>query len=197
MTDTTYERQFIDGLADTVSNHVLEQVLYDNFKELGVPSYTEEEFAYGDQLAATYPSRDNVPGIGAKYDREMKEQVEEMRRQTGHAMNAFLAPLYKGEAFQAGSTDVGDVSWLTPTAQIHVASWPNGCPGHSWQSVSCDRTEIGHKAAVHAGKVLAAAAIDLFVKPELIKEARAEFEKRTAGGYVCPIPADAVPVVPE
>ncbi|MEH2928714.1 amidohydrolase [Candidatus Ventrimonas sp. KK005] len=197
MTDTTYERQFIDGLADTVSNHVLEQVLYDNFKELGVPSYTEEEFAYGDQLAATYPSRDHVPGIGAKYDREMKEQVEEMRRQTGHAMNAFLAPLYKGEAFQAGSTDVGDVSWLTPTAQIHVASWPNGCPGHSWQSVSCDRTEIGHKAAVHAGKVLAAAAIDLFVKPELIKEARAEFEKRTAGGYVCPIPADAVPVVPE
>ena len=42
MTDTTYERKFIDGLADTISNHVLEQVLYDNFKELGVPSYTEE-----------------------------------------------------------------------------------------------------------------------------------------------------------
>ena len=47
---------------------------------------------------------------------------------------------------------MGDVSWLTPTAQIHVAAWPNGCPGHSWQNVSCDRTEIGHKAAVHAGK---------------------------------------------
>ena len=60
-----------------------------------------------------------------------------------------------------------------------------------------DRTEIGHKAAVHAGKVLAAAAIDLFARPELLKEARAEFEKRTESGYVCPIPEDAVPVVPD
>ncbi len=197
MTDTVFEQQFIDGAADTVSNFVLEQVLYDNYQELGVPSYTEEEYAYGDALAETYPGSDGVPGIGARYDVEMKEQVEEMRRKTGHAMNAFLAPLYKGEAFHAGSTDVGDVSWLTPTAQIHVASWPNGCPGHSWQNVSCDRTEIGHKAAVHAGKVLAAAAMDLFAKPELLKEARAEFEKRTAGGYVCPIPEDAVPVVPD
>ena len=71
-------------------------------------------------------------------------------------MNRFLLPLYQGDAFQPGSTDVGDVSWQCPTAQIHVAAWPNGCPGHSWQNVSCDRTSIGHKAAVHAGKVLCA-----------------------------------------
>jgi aminobenzoyl-glutamate utilization protein B len=120
-----------------------------------------------------------------------------MREKNGHAMNAFLAPLYQGNAFRAGSTDVGDVSWLTPTAQIHVAAWPNGCPGHSWQNVSCDRTEIGHKAAVHAGKVIAATAIDLFTTPPILAEARAEFEKRTKAGYTCPIPADAVPVVPD
>lgn len=197
MTDTTFERQFIDGLADTVSNHVLEEVLYDNFSELGVPQYTEEEYAFADGLAKTYPGSDGVPGVAAKYDLEKKEQVRAMQAQVGHAMNAFLAPLYKGEAFKAGSTDVGDVSWLTPTAQIHVAAWPNGCPGHSWQNVSCDRTEIGHKAAVHAGKVLAAAAIDLLTQPEIIKKARAEFEKRTEAGYTCPIPADAVPVIPD
>lgn len=197
MTDTTYERKFIDGLADTISNHVLEQVLYDNFKELGVPSYTEEENAFADALAETYPGSDSVPGVAAENDPELKEQVRRLQKENGHAMNAFLAPLYKGEAFKAGSTDVGDVSWLTPTAQIHVASWPNGCPGHSWQNVSCDRTEIGHKAAVHAGKVLAAAAIDLLTNPELLVKAREEFEKRTAEGYTCPIPADAVPVIPD
>lgn len=197
MTDTTFQRQFIDGLADTVSNHVLEQVLYDNFKELGVPEYTAEEYAYADELARTYPGSDGVPGVAAKYDSEAYDQVQAMQAKVGHAMNAFLAPLYTGEAFKAGSTDVGDVSWLTPTAQIHVAAWPNGCPGHSWQNVSCDRTKIGHKAAVHAGKVMAAAAIDLFTQPEILKKARAEFEKRTAAGYVCPIPADAVPVIPD
>lgn len=197
MTDTAFERKFIDGLADTISNFTIEKVLYENFKELGVPSYTEEENRFADQLALTYSGSDSVPGTAAEFDINLKEQVRLMRERTGHAMNAFLAPLYQGEAFKADSTDVGDVSWLTPTGQIHVASWPNGCPGHSWQNVSCDRTSIGHKAAVHAGKVLAASAIDLMMEPELLAEARKEFVKRTAEGYTCPIPADAVPVVPD
>ena len=197
MTETTFERQFIDGLSDMVSNFALERVLYENYKELGVPSYTEEELAYADQLAETYPGSDKVPGVAAANDREAFEAVKAMQKDFGHKMNGFLAPLYQKDAFKPGSTDVGDVSWLTPTAQIHVAAWPNGCPGHSWQNVSCDRTEIGHKAAVHAGKVLAAAAIDLMNHEELLKEAREEFEKRTADGFVCPIPADAVPVVPD
>ena len=194
MTETTYEKKFIDGLADTVSNFALERVLYRNFKELGVPEYTEEENAYADALAETYDSG-GVPGVAAENDETAKEQVEKMQKEYGHAMNGFLTPLYQKDAFKAGSTDVGDVSWLTPTAQIHVAAWPNGCPGHSWQNVSCDRTEIGHKAAVHAGKVIAATAIDLIEDTSLLDEARAEFEKRTKDGFVCPIPADAVPVI--
>ncbi len=197
MTDTSFEKKFIDGVADTVSNFALERVLYENFKELGVPHYTQEEHAFADELSKTYPGSDKTPSIAAENDGTLREQVEEQRRQCGHAMNEFLAPLYQGDAFDAGSTDVGDVSWLTPTAQIHVASWPNGCPGHSWQNVSCDRTEIGHKAALHAGKVLAAGAIDLFDRPEVLQGARAEFEKRTAAGYTCPVPADAVPTIPD
>ena len=196
MTETTYEKKFIDGLADTVSNFALERVLYKNFEELGVPKYTEEENAYADALAETYDSS-GVPGVAAENDENAKEQVEKMQKEYGHAMNGFLTPLYQKDAFKAGSTDVGDVSWLTPTAQIHVAAWPNGCPGHSWQNVSCDRTEIGHKAAVHAGKVIAATAIDLIEDTSLLDEARAEFEKRTTDGFVCPIPADAVPVIPD
>ncbi len=197
MTETQFERKFIDACSDTVCNHVLERVLYDNFRELGVPSYTEEENAYADALAQTYPGSREIPGVAARNDASLREQVEELRRENGHAMNAFLAPLYQGDAFEPGSTDVGDVSWLTPTAQIHVASWPNGCPGHSWQNVSCDRTEIGHKAALHAGKVLAAGAIDLYENPGLLREAREEFERRTKEGFVCPIPQDAVPVIPD
>ena len=197
MTETTFEKKFIDGVADTISNFALERVLYENYKELGVPSYTDEENAFADALSKTYMGNDRVPGVAAGNDETAREQVIAMQKACGHAMNAFLAPLYQGNAFKAGSTDVGDVSWLTPTAQIHVAAWPNGCPGHSWQNVSCDRTEIGHKAAVHAGKVLAAAAIDLFNQPEVLKEARAEFEKRTAAGFVSPVPADAVPTIPD
>lgn len=197
MTDTTVERKFIDGLADTVSNHSLESVLYRNFKEIGVPEHTPEELDFADKLAQTYNGNDHVPGFGAENDAGLREEVIRLQKEAGHAMNDFLCPLYQGEAFTAGSTDVGDVSWLTPTAQIHVVAWPNGCPGHSWQNVSCDGTSIGKKAAVCAAKVLAASAVDLFEDPGLLAQARAEFEKNTRSGYVCPIPADAVPTIPD
>ena len=197
MTETSVEKKFIDGCADTVCNHVLEKALYDNFEELGVPVYTEEENAYADALAACFDTKNYDAGIAAKNSEKAREQVAFRQKECGHAMNAFLAPLYTEDAFEAGSTDVGDVSWLTPTAQIHVAAWPNGCPGHSWQIVSAGRTAIGHKAALQAGKVLAAGAIDLFQDPNLLKEARAEFERRTKDGFICPIPDGAMPVIPD
>lgn len=195
MTGTSFEKKFIDGLADTVPNHTLESVLYRNFEALGVPAHTAQEHAWADALAKTYPGSDLVPGIGAENDPAIAEQVRALREKNGHAMNDFLLPLYQGNAFHAGSTDVGDVSWQTPTGQIHTATWPNGAPGHSWQNVSIGRTDIGRRAALHAGKVLAAAAIDLYEDPALLETARAEFEKQTAEGYNCPIPPDAVPTV--
>ena len=94
-----------------------------------------------------------------------------------------------------GSTDVGDVSWLVPTAQINVVTFPSKAPGHSWQNVSCGKTTVAHKGLLTAGKVLACAAIDLYENPELLAQAKQEFEQRTAGGYFCPVPADAVPVI--
>ena len=97
----------------------------------------------------------------------------------------------------AGSSDVGDVSWQTPTAQIHVAAFVSGAPGHSWQNVSCGGSSIGHKALLHAGMVLSGAAIDLYENPQLLEKARQEFAKRTRGGYVCPIEEGAVPVAVE
>ena len=190
MTDTTIERRFVDGLSDTVCNHALEQVLYDNFSQLGVPPCTAEEHAFMEALSATYQGRDIPGGVGAENDPAFAEKVKAM--QTSH-FNDFLMPLYQGPAFNAGSTDVGDVSYQCPTAQIHVALWPNHVPCHSWQVVSCNKTPMAHKATVHAGKVLCAAAIDLLEQPALLEAAKAEFRQRTAGGYTCPIPPAAVP----
>ncbi len=195
MTGTSYERKFIDGTADTVSNHALEAVLYQNFSALGVPRYSEEELAFAAAIHQTYEGGDAAPGVGSRADAGYAAAVREMCRAGGHAMNDFLLPRFTGDAFNPGSTDVGDVSWLTPTAQIHVAAWPNGCPGHSWQNVSCGATSLGHKAALHAGKVLCGGTIDLFNDASLLAAARSEFERRTAEGYACPIPPDAVPAI--
>jgi aminobenzoyl-glutamate utilization protein B len=96
-----------------------------------------------------------------------------------------------------GSTDVGDVSWLVPTAQMGAVCWATRSPGHSWQNVAIGKSSIAHKGLLYAGKAMAATAIDLIEDPKLIEAAKAEFEAVTAkqGGYVCPIPADAVPTV--
>ncbi len=196
MTETTFEREFIDGLSDTVTNRTLEKVAYKNFEEIGVPSYTDEEMEFARKLSETYEGSDGVPGIGSLFDVEYKMHVDDLKKGkakgAGGALNDFLLPHFMKDAFEPGSTDVGDVSWQCPTLQIHVTSWPNGCPGHSWQNVSSGGSSIGHKAAVHAGKVLCATAIDLYENEDLLDESKKEFNMRTADGYVCPIPADAV-----
>ena len=191
MTDTTYERRFVDGMSDTVTNRTLETVAYKNFEELGVPSHTGEELDKARELALTYDSRENEPGIGAGADEEYARIAGKLRSENGTYMNDFLLPHFMGDATCPASTDVGDVSYNCPTLQIHVASWPNGCPGHSWQNVACAGSTIGFKAAVHAGKVLAATAIDLFEDNELIRKSREEFKSRTKDGYACPIPEGA------
>lgn len=194
MTGTSCERKFIDGLAETVPNHALEALLHRNFAKVGVPQYTPEEMCFAEAIAATYDAGDSVPGSGGN-DPAYAAAVKAML--PGTAMNGVLLPLFTGEAFSPGSTDVGDVSWQCPTAQLHVAAWPGGCPGHSWQNVSCGKSSIGHKAAVTAGKVLCAAAIDLLEQPTLLATAKAEHAERTAAGYTCPIPPEAVPTIPE
>ena len=68
MTDTTIERRFVDGLSDTVCNHALEKLLYDNFAQLGVPECTPQEHEFMEKLSATYDGSDVPGGVGAHSD---------------------------------------------------------------------------------------------------------------------------------
>lgn len=195
MTGTSFERIFIDGTAELLPNYTLEKVLYKNFSEIGTPEYTEEELEFAAELRKTFPEMSSMPGIGPNFDGKIAEEVKRKTENFSGPMIDFLYPLYSGNNFVAGSTDVGDVSWLTPTAQIETATWPVGTPAHSWQAVSMGKTSIAYKGMFCAAKVLAAAAIDLLESPELLAEAKKEFREKSSSGYVCPIEPDAVPVV--
>ncbi len=195
MTETVMTKRFIDGCSNTVPNKTLEKMLWENFNELGVPSYTEEEKAFAQAIVDGYemPSKD-LPGSACDESTEIAEWVAEVSKNATIPLNDFLVPYLFSTKARAGSTDVGDVSWLIPTAQISVVTAPTNAPGHSWQNVSCAKSSIGHKGLLHAGKVLAATAIDLFENPAKLEEAKEEFKVRAAAGYYCPVPADAVPV---
>ena len=188
MTETSYEKVFIDGCSGTVPNHSLEALMYKNLKEIGAPEYTDEEWEFAKTLMATYDTHGVIPSLAASLDPSAKETVEKITDGGTRAINDFIAPLYTGDAFSPGSTDVGDVSWQTPTAQVYTACFTSGAPGHSWQNVSVGKTSIGHKGLLLAAKVMASCAVELYENPTLIKEAREEFEKRTKNGYTSPIP---------
>lgn len=194
MTGTSFERVFIDGTSELLPNYTIEKALYDNFQQIGVPEYDSEDVALAAEMKATYPKSDLAPGIGAKFDEEIAKQVKALTDNMSKPINDFIMPLYSGTGFMAGSTDVGDVSWQTPTSQIDAVTWPADVPNHSWQVVACGKSAFAHKGMLLAGKVLAATAIDLLEDSALLAKARAEFEEKSASGYVCPIEDGAVPI---
>ncbi len=191
MTDTSVTWRQIDGTSDTLSNQVLEQLLFENLSAAPLPEYTEDEVVFAKQLKATF-TEGPLPGTMTDSVPALKKFIQE-KTDNGHApLNDFVIPYHPGSPYSPGSTDVGDVSWLTPTAQFNTVTWPAGSPGHSWQNVSCGKSGIAHKGMLLAAKVLAASCADLMEKPELLKEAKAEFAVTAADGYDCPLSKDVV-----
>ena len=192
MTETSFDRQFIDGTAELVPNYTLEELLYRIFNEVGLPEYSAEEKTLAEALRKTYDVT-TAPGIAAGFDADIAADVAERTNGLSDALCGFIMPEYHSTGFVAGSTDVGDVSWQTPAAQVHCVTFPFGAAGHSWQNVSCGGTSLGHKGLINAAKIIACAAIELMNDPETLQKARDEFTRRTKSGYVCPIEPDAVP----
>ena len=175
-------------------NHSLEKVLYENMKAVGLPQYSEEEYSFAKAIQDTLPNRtkladrfEKIMGekgrqIGAEYDKK--------------SIYSFIMPYQPSEKPISGSSDVGDVSWVCPTSQIVAATCAGGTPEHTWQMVAQGKSSIAHKGLLYAGKVLAAAAIDLLESPELVAAAKEEFKKKTGDDGSQPLlPPDVKPHV--
>ena len=185
MTRTSVERRFLTGCYDYIANDVLSDLLRENMRELGPIDYSESDREFAADLQATL-DRETI--------RNRTDQLPPAVRETARERTLYSEPL---ESFDegtvlSGSTDVGDVSWLTPTAQFWCASWPVGTPSHSWQAVAANG-DFGAKAAVYAAKVLAATGFDLVADPSLVEEADAELSRTRPGEYGSPLSADAEP----
>jgi len=66
---------------------------------------------------------------------------------------------------------------------VRTATWAPGTPAHSWQAVACGGTTMGLKGMNVAVKTLAGAAIDLYLKPDVIARAKAELAERRGAGF--------------
>ena len=111
-------------------------------------------------------------------------------------LNDLVLPYKHWDFPICASTDVGDVSFICPTAMFFAPTAAARIPEHSWQYVACNNTSIAHKGLIYAGQVLAGAGIDLLENPGKVKQAKEEFIRNLDGRiYCCPIPDDIQPDV--
>ena len=59
---------------------------------------------------------------------------------TDRPLADFLVPMDAKRNPLIGSTDVGDVSWVVPTVQVHAPTVAIGTPFHTWQVVAQGKT---------------------------------------------------------
>jgi aminobenzoyl-glutamate utilization protein B len=187
MTETTVESRAISGMSNLLGNAPLEQAMYDNLVHLGPPQWDAEDRKLAEAIRATLRP-DDIAGAHLRFG--LTPDMDTPLCET-------IVPLgSNGGGKGIGSTDVGDVSWVVPTAQIRGATYAIGTPGHSWQLTAQGKSGIAHKGMVHAAKVMAATAVDAIRDPGLLAKARADFAARTAGNpYVCPLPEDVGPAL--
>ena len=152
-TGTSMDFEIIHGLHSVLPNDALSQVILSNMESLG----------------------------GVQYDAEEQRFAEEIRK----TLDAASIPLGSESTIQPlrpkiskGSTDVGDVSYMAPTAGFTTATWVPGTAAHSWQAVAAGGMSIGKKGLALAAKTLALTTLDLLLDEELLLTARGEFEER-------------------
>jgi aminobenzoyl-glutamate utilization protein B len=184
MTETTVAVRPISGMSNLLGNTPLEQAMHDNLMRLGPPEWDEADRDFARTIQGTLREED----ITSAYRRfGLPVHRDEPLCNT-------IVPLNYRASGGIGSTDVGDVSWVVPTAQIRGATYAIGTPGHSWQLTAQGQSPLAKKGMVHAAKVMAATAVDALRDPALIAQAKADHAARTDGNpYVCPLPADAPP----
>lgn len=152
-TGTDVEVEVMHGIFNLLPNRTLSRVAHRNLSRVGGVTWTSRERAFAAELRETLGGPEPPEGL--------QEEVQP----------------FAVESFGA-STDVGDVSWLVPTAGIETATLVPGTSLHSWQAMATTGTGIGTKGMMNAARAMATTAVDLYREPGVIEEAWEELRRR-------------------
>lgn len=171
-TGTTVTYEVLSGHYNYLPNMRLAQISYDNLVYAGGVTYDARETTFAAKLTESFPQ--TPPPM---------DQAAAIRPFDPHPIDTWT-----------GSSDVGDVSWLTPTNWVRTATYVPGTAAHSWQAVAAANMSIGLKGMHVAAKTLALTAVELIRSPELLAEIREEFDQTRGPDYVyTPLIGDRAP----
>ena len=163
ITGTKVEFEQTGGVYNLLPNDVLGKVMYQSLSDVGGITWTAEETKFAQELAKSLPKGGgDLSSVG-------KIQPYKDADTSGDA--------------GGGSTDVADVSWVTPTVGLSTATFVPGSAGHSWQNVAAAGMSIGLKGAAVAAKTLSLTGAELLSNPELIAQAKAELKQRQGSDF--------------
>lgn len=194
MTETEMKMSWDASCAEFLPNDVIGRAMHKNMEELGAIEYNAEETAFAKRYVDALPpeaAAGAASGIKKCFRELGEDKIAELIKKP------IIGDIFPYEVIDkpiSGSSDVGDASWIAPTAMFTTPTYPVGTVCHSWQYVACGKSDMAHKSMLYAAKVLAMTAIDILTLPELLKQAKKE-HKDTLGGekYVCPIPKEVLP----
>lgn len=192
MTGTEVEIIFDTAATNLLPNLTLENAIHENLVAIGPVPFDEADIDFARKIQATF-TQEAINSSIKLY--QIKQDVFSNEKIDGSTPLHTGLRAFEGQShFRAGSTDVGDVSRVTPTAQCWAPAWAIGTNPHTWQVVAQGRSAAAHKAMLHAAKALASTGLDLATSPHLLSKARAEWEAAMKDEpYVCPIPATVMP----
>jgi aminobenzoyl-glutamate utilization protein B len=183
MTETRMEMRIISAVSNVLPNTPLEQTLHRIMEDLGPPRFDEADEEFAVKIRSTLTEKD----IASVYHSIGMDP-------TDRPLADFIVPLDARRNPLIGSTDVGDVSWVVPTVQVHAPTVAIGTPFHTWQVVAQGKSPAAHKAMVQAAKAMAGLGVKALNEPDLIAAAKADLKKRTARTpYVSPLPDNVAP----
>ena len=187
MTETTVEKiDLLSGCYDMLSNSVIADAIGANMVEIGGPKFTDEDRAFAKEMVATL-----APG---EKEKNMESVFAPKDLVNVDLHESAIANCNDSSFMMTASTDVGDVSYITPLCQFGTAVWPLGISPHTWRAVACTGSSIAMHGMIFASKVLAATAYDLLNDAEILKAAKDEFNLSLGGKkYVCPVGPDDKP----
>ncbi len=123
-----------------------------NIELVGMPEWTEEEQNFARALQKN---------LGVE-EEGMPEKIDSLKAPSD---------VFTG----GGSSDVGDVTLIAPTATIQFPGNAPNSIGHHWSSVACNYGSTAWKGLNAGAKAMAASAIDLLVKEDELKKLKDEF----------------------
>lgn len=183
MTETKLEIDFLTGMYNTFYNKVVQEIVEANMKRVGTPKFNSADKKFARELQKTLP-----PNPMEGYLKFVPPDLFDLAKAVlSQPLNKIIIPrMGQGQSLPA-STDVADVSWVTPLAEFTIACEVMGSPGHSWQNVATAGMSIGHKGMLTAAKVLTCSALEFMQNPNLVEKAWLQFkEDHNERKYISP-----------